>query len=191
MSTRYRDLPGAAEAPSSPSPPRASGARAAPEPAPVRASKSVERRQGGLVGCNRRIDFRCRRGDMGMTTRTRWALGECSHKNESRGANPSPPEVLQTACCRPVRVAAHPGTPCFSKKCVLETRASCNPPGRGGDPNASAGGTTSPPSEDGQHGARPARPRAPVRPVYDLRSICQSCGPAQLGQGGKDRTLGT
>ena len=51
MSTRYRDFPGAAEAPSSPSPPRASGARAAPEPAPAPAPKSVERGQkrfGGL-----------------------------------------------------------------------------------------------------------------------------------------------
>jgi hypothetical protein len=44
MPARYRDFPGAAETPSIPSPPRASGARAAPEPAPVRAPKSVERR---------------------------------------------------------------------------------------------------------------------------------------------------
>jgi len=41
---RYRDFPGAVKAPSPLSPPRASDARAASEPAPAHAPKSVERR---------------------------------------------------------------------------------------------------------------------------------------------------
>jgi hypothetical protein len=44
MPARYRDFPGAAEAPSIPSPPRASDARAASKPAPAPRPKSVERR---------------------------------------------------------------------------------------------------------------------------------------------------